>query len=222
MFKITDLHKSYGSGEKETHVLRGLDFSCEAGDFVGVFGASGSGKSTFLHIVGGLDRPTAGTVEFGGENIYKKRDRELAAFRNKTVGFIFQFYHLLPEFSAVENVMIPCLIAGKSAGEAKQTAEKMIAAVGLAERAGHRPSELSGGEQQRVAIARAIVMRPKFILADEPTGNLDEETGESVFSCLERLNKEEKTGIIMVTHNPELLKRMPMKLELKGGTLHEI
>lgn len=221
MFEITNLHKIYDGGEKETVVLRGANFSCRAGEFVGVFGASGSGKSTFLHIIGGLDNPSSGEIKFEGRDLCRMREKELADFRNKTIGFIFQFYHLLPEFSAIENVMLPCLIAGRSKGDAKKLAVEALQNVEMSDRMLHRPAHLSGGEQQRVAIARAIVMQPKFILADEPTGNLDEENGFKVFSYLEKLNKETGMGIIMVTHNPDLLQRIPRKLELKNGKLHE-
>ncbi len=222
MFNVKGLKRSYKEGKKTVSVLSGLDFSCSAGEFIGVFGASGAGKSTFLHIIGGLDRPTDGDVSFNGVPIYSKGANYLAGFRNKMIGFVFQFYHLLPEFSAVENVMLPCLIAGYSKKKARDLAAEALAHVEMEERMSHRPDQLSGGEQQRVAVARAVVMQPQFILADEPTGNLDEDTGLKVFSCLTRLNREMKTGIIMVTHNPELLKRIPRRLELKGGQLHEV
>ncbi|PIR18084.1 MAG: hypothetical protein COV46_01465 [Deltaproteobacteria bacterium CG11_big_fil_rev_8_21_14_0_20_49_13] len=220
MFRTAGLSKKYDEGGKSVAVLNGLDFLCEAGEFVGVFGASGAGKSTLLHMLGGLDKPTDGKVYFNNENIYSKGNKELAAFRNKKIGFVFQFYHLLPEFTALENVMLPCLIAGISKKKALELASEAIGHVGMEGRVKHRPNQLSGGEQQRVAVARAIVMRPEFILADEPTGNLDEETGIKVFSCLEALNRGMKTGIIMVTHNPDLLKRIPKKFELRNGTLH--
>lgn len=216
MFNVRDIHKNFGDQKKEVRVLNGLNFSCGKGEFTGIFGASGTGKSTFLHILGGLDKPDSGQVLFNGEDIFKKNS---ADFRNKKIGFVFQFYHLLPEFLAIENVMLPCLIAGIKKSEARLMSEEALKHVGLLDRADHKPSELSGGEQQRVAIARATVMKPGFILADEPTGNLDEATGNAVFSYLERLNKEFNIGIIMVTHNPELLKRIPRRLELKGGIL---
>ncbi len=219
MFEITDLHKTYDGSDKEVKVLTGVDFQSGAGEFVGIFGASGSGKSTFLHTIGGLDRPDRGTVKFDGEDIYAKNWHEIARFRNRSIGFVFQFYHLLREFTALENVMLPCLIAGLGRGESRRRASTAISVVDLDSRENHRPSELSGGEQQRVAIARAIVMCPRYILADEPTGNLDIAAGEKVFSYLLKLNKESGTGIIMVTHNPDLLKRIPRRLELKGGVL---
>lgn len=222
MFKVTNLHKVYDKGEKEVRVLTGLDFSCGRGEFIGIFGASGAGKSSFLHVIGGLDRPTEGEIKFNGVNLYEKNGRFLANFRNREVGFVFQFYHLLSEFSAVENVMLSCLIGGINKKKAFEMSAEALSHVGMIERKDHRPSELSGGEQQRVAVARAIVMKPKFILADEPTGNLDEASGLKVFSYFESLYKETGTGIIMVTHNPDLLKKIPKKLELKGGILHEV
>jgi lipoprotein-releasing system ATP-binding protein len=220
MFEVKNLSKKYEKGSKEMAVLSGLDFLCHKGDFVGIFGTSGSGKSTLLHILGGLDRPDSGTVRFDGIEIYNKSDSYLSDFRNKKIGFVFQFYHLLPEFTAIENVMMPGLISGMTKKEAKKRADEALAIMELNERGGHRPAELSGGEQQRIAIARAIINRPNFILADEPTGNLDESTGNKVFSYFERLNQEMETGIIMVTHNPELIKKMKKSYELKGGSLH--
>lgn len=221
MFQVKNLYKTYDEGLKKVRVLNGLNFSCGRGEFVGIFGASGSGKSTFLHVTGGLDRPTDGVVTFNGEDIYAKNPTEVARFRNTMIGFVFQFYHLLPEFTAVENVMLPSLIAGLAKSESKKRAMDVLKDVGLENRAGHKPLELSGGEQQRVAIARAIVMKPKYLLADEPTGNLDEETGEMIFSYLLNLNKNFGTGIIMVTHNSNLLQLIPRRLELKEGVLHE-
>lgn len=221
MFEVKNLSKKYEKGSKEVNVLSGLDFLCHKGDFVGIFGASGSGKSTLLHILGGLDRPDSGIIRFDGIEIYNKSDSYLSDYRNKKVGFVFQFYHLLPEFTAIENVMMPCLISGITKKDARKRAEESLAIMELEERGSHMPAELSGGEQQRIAIARAIINRPNFILADEPTGNLDESTGNKVFSYFEKLNQEMETGIIMVTHNPELIKKMKRSYELKGGSLHE-
>ncbi len=221
MFEAKGLHKSFEKGEREVHILNGLNFSCGVGEFIGVYGVSGAGKSTFLHVLGGLDEPDKGSVHFEGQEIYKMKNARLAEFRNRKIGFVFQSYHLLPEFSALENVMLPCLISGMGKADAKQLAEEALGHVDLTGRVLHRPSELSGGEQQRVAIARAIVMKPSFILADEPTGNLDEETGLKVFACLQRLYNDTKTGIIMVTHNSDLLRLIPRKMELRGGALHE-
>ena len=221
MFEVGNLHKIYDRGRGEVEVLRGLDFSCGAGEFIGVFGSSGAGKSTFLQILGGLDTPTSGNVTFDGVPLFGKGSLDLAKFRNKEIGFVFQFYHLLPEFDALENVMIPCMIGGISRKRAREMDEEALSHVDMSQRLNHRPGKLSGGEQQRVAIARAIVMNPRFLLADEPTGNLDEATQEKVFGYFERLHKERNTTIIMVTHNPDLLRRMPKRFELKGGTLHE-
>lgn len=219
MFEISNLHKTYDGADKSVNVLNGLSFSCKEGELIGVFGTSGAGKSTFLHILGGLDRPSQGVVKFDGTDIYSKGGKFLSRFRNETIGFVFQFYHLLPEFSALENVMLPCLINGLGRKEAESRAKEALSNVEMFDRGAHRPSELSGGEQQRVAVARAVVMRPRFILADEPTGNLDEATGLKVFSNLLNLHEKTKTGMIMVTHNPDLLKKMPRRLELKGGIL---
>ncbi len=221
MFEVRNLHKIYDRGRGEVAVLRGADFSCGAGEFIGIFGASGAGKSTFLQILGGLDTPTSGSVTYDGSPLFGRGAIDLASFRNRQIGFVFQFYHLLPEFTALENVMMPCMIAGFSKKHAAELAYEALGHVDMSARLGHRPAKLSGGEQQRVAIARAIVMNPRFLLADEPTGNLDEATQERVFGYFERLHKERSTSIIMVTHNPDLLRKMPKRFELKGGTLHE-
>lgn len=217
-----DLKKSYNGGGTKVDVLMGVNFEMDKGNLVGIYGASGTGKSTLLHILGGLDRPTGGTVSFEGSNLSKMSEPELASFRNRSIGFVFQFYHLLPEFSALENTMIPCLIAGKKKKEARQMALTAIEEVGLKNRASHRPCELSGGEQQRVALARAAVMQPKLILADEPTGNLDRQTGELVFDYLLRLNREDGIAMLIVSHNQELLSMLPRRILLKDGRLHEI
>lgn len=221
-FKLTNVHKSYEKRTGDVEVLRGLDFEMKNGEAVGIYGASGVGKSTFLHILGGLDKPDIGSVFSEGTDIYNMGEKWLARFRNKTVGFVFQFYYLLPEFNSVENVMMPKLISGVQTKAARDEAEYMLEKVGLKGRLSHRPGELSGGEQQRVAIARALIMKPRVILADEPTGNLDEETGSKVFSLLMDIKKEVNAGLVLVTHNPEILKSMERKLELKGGRLHEL
>ena len=194
----------------------------EEGSPHGIYGASGSGKSTLLHILGGLDRPTGGKVYFEGQNLSEMNEDEITRFRNESIGFVFQFYYLLPEFTALENVMIPCLIAGIPRKEAKERAKDALNEVALSPRAHHKPSELSGGEQQRVALARAAVMHPKIILADEPTGNLDRQTGEQIFDYLLRLNRDDKISMIIVSHNQELLRQLPHTLLLRDGKLHEI
>ncbi|MBI4367045.1 MAG: ABC transporter ATP-binding protein [Deltaproteobacteria bacterium] len=214
------ISKIYDTDGARVTVLRGVDLAIAAGEFCTIFGASGSGKSTLLHVLGGLDRPTQGTVHFRGGSLYAMDDRGLAAFRNREVGFIFQFYHLLPELSALENVMLPCLIGGVSRGTARRKAEELLAGVGLADRGRHSPRELSGGEQQRVAIARALVQSPALLLADEPTGNLDEAAGTHVMDLLQSMVAARRMTAIMVTHNPELIRTAPRKYELRGGTLH--
>lgn len=216
------LKKTYDGGASAVDVLTGVDFAMETGELTGVYGASGSGKSTLLHLLGGLDRPTGGKVSFEGQPLETMSEAELARFRNRSIGFVFQFYHLLPEFSALENVMIPCLIGGMKKREAKKRAADALEEVALSHRANHRPGEMSGGEQQRVALARAAVMQPKLILADEPTGNLDRQTGERVFDYLLKLNSEDKIGMIIVSHNQELLSALPRRLLLRDGRLNDI
>lgn len=216
------IQKSYtGNGNRVT-VLQGVDLALGEGEFVVLFGASGSGKSTLLHILGGLDRPDAGEVVFQSQSIYAQRESALAAFRNRHVGFVFQFYHLLPEYSALENVMMPCLIGGTRRGAAKARASALLAEVGLDARSAHRPHELSGGEQQRVTVARALAQEPPLLLADEPTGNLDEASGTQVMTLLKTCCRARGMTLLVVTHNPDLIREAPRKFELKGGTLHEI
>jgi lipoprotein-releasing system ATP-binding protein len=217
-----DLKKRYNGGGASVDVLKGVDFEMDSKNLLGIYGASGTGKSTLLHILGGLDRPSGGEVKFEGQDLNEMSEPELAGFRNRSIGFVFQFYHLLPEFTALENAMMPCLIAGVKRREARQMALKALNEVGLDHRASHRPCELSGGEQQRVALARAAVMQPKLILADEPTGNLDRETGERVFDYLIKLNRDDGIAMLIVSHNQELLRMLPRKLLLKDGKLHDL
>jgi len=213
------LAKTYTDTAQPVEVLKGVDLSVERGDCIGIFGASGSGKSTLLHILGGLDSPTSGSVEFAGERLDDLGDRRRARFRNREVGFVFQFYHLLPEFTALENVMLPALIAGHDSARAGRMAEEALDAMGLANRTRHRPAMLSGGEQQRVAIARAAVLEPRVILADEPTGNLDSRTGAAVWGHLTRLNAEKGIALVTVTHNRELMGDSMAVYELSEGRL---
>lgn len=220
LVKAKGLYKRYDGGAQSVEVLKGVDFEMAEGEVIGIYGASGVGKSTLLHVLGGLDMPTSGSIWLTGRDISGMGDRELARMRNRVVGFVFQFYHLLSEFTAAENVMIPCLIAGEGKDEARRRSLEVLEMVGLAERAGHRPAELSGGEQQRVALARAAVMRPKLILADEPTGNLDRHTGKRVWDYLLRLSGDSGIGMVVVSHNHDLLQQMPKTLELRDGTLH--
>ena len=203
-------------------VLRGVELTIAAGETIAVVGSSGSGKTTLLHILGALDRPSQGKVLYSGSDVFAQPPDQLAAFRNRTIGFIFQFHHLLPEFSALENIMLPGLIAGETPPKARERARKLLKQVQLEARAHHRVGELSGGEQQRVAIARALIMEPKLLLADEPTGNLDPKTGEAVFELLRQLNRELDLALVMVTHNYRLAARLDRVLRLEAGRLQEI
>lgn len=222
LLEAIKISKSYTDMPEPVRVLDDLDFSLDKGELAGIFGASGSGKSTFLHILGGLDRPSSGKVMIEGLSLEEMNSVEVARFRNKKIGFVFQFYHLLPEFTALENVMLPALISGEARGTAKKRALSALQSVGLTGRANHRPAMLSGGEQQRTAIARSAVMSPDVILADEPTGNLDTATGERIFEYLVNLNRQMGIALVIVTHNRDLLGRCPKAFELKGGILHQI
>lgn len=205
----------------ELTVLNGLDLDIRKGEMLAIVGASGVGKSTFLHILGGLDRPTSGKVFYGTTDLFGLTQDEIARFRNRRVGFVFQFHHLLPEFSALENVMMPSLIRGMDRAEAAQTASKALADVGLAGRVQHRPGELSGGEQQRVAVARALMLDPDIVLADEPTGNLDSHTGEAVHELLQKINQERGVTFVIVTHNDKLAIRADRVLRMADGKLSQ-
>jgi lipoprotein-releasing system ATP-binding protein len=216
-----NIWKSYTDMSAPLKVLRGLDFELQDGESVGIFGASGTGKSTLLHLLGGLDRPNEGSIAAAGLDLGTMTDDELARFRNREVGFVFQFYHLLPEFTALENTMLPALIAGLSNGEARARASEALEAVGLSERLAHRPAMLSGGEQQRVAIARSAVMKPRVIFADEPTGNLDRETGRRVWEYLKSLNRDKGVALVAVTHNRDLIDGFTRSLELRDGKLSD-
>jgi len=198
-------------------VLRGVDLTFSRGEKTAIVGASGVGKTTLLHILGTLDRPTTGKVLYEGKDIYTLNEKDLALFRNREIGFVFQFHHLLPEFSALENTSMPCLIQGNTKREAVSRAEAILTLVGLKERLSHKPGELSGGEQQRVAVARALVLEPKVLLADEPTGNLDTKTGESVFDLLQELNQIRGVTLIVVTHNLKLAEKLSRQIQLIDG-----
>ena len=200
-------------------VLSGVDLEIAAGEMVAIVGASGVGKSTFLHIVGGLERPTSGSVRFGDTDVYALPPDRIARFRNEQVGFVFQFHHLLPEFTALENVMMPCLVRKMQRADASRRASDLLREVGLGARLQHRPGELSGGEQQRVAVARALVLSPRVVLADEPTGNLDSHTGEAVHDLLKKLNRETNTTFIIVTHNDKLALRADRVFRMADGAL---
>ena len=213
------LSKSYLQGNLETKVLDGLDLSVEAGELVAIVGSSGCGKSTFLHIAGALDSPSSGQVFINDVDIHTLSEKQRAKFRNTHIGFIYQFHHLMMEFSAEENVAMPLLIRGDSPKVALASAQEMLIQVGLSHRFEHRPSELSGGERQRVAIARALVTKPSLILADEPTGNLDFDTAEQIYQLLRDLNKKVNTSFVIVTHDLTLAARMDRQLRLSHGRL---
>ncbi|MDQ5984392.1 MAG: Lipoprotein-releasing system ATP-binding protein LolD [Syntrophus sp. SKADARSKE-3] len=219
MIKINKLQKSFLKDGTKIEVLKGIDLEIEQGESVAILGASGAGKSTLIHILGTLDRPTSGTVLFDGVNVFEWNEKALADFRNKKIGFVFQFNNLMPEFNARENVMMPALIAGIAQGEARKKAEIILDDVGLGHRMTHKSGELSGGEQQRVAVARALVMEPDILLADEPTGNLDTETGKKIEDILVDLNRKKNITLIVVTHNNKLAERMSRQIGLRDGNV---
>lgn len=219
LIRTDGLSKHYGEGEKTIRVLEDLDLEIRQAERVAIVGESGVGKSTLLHILGTLDRPSEGKVFLAGQDIFSLPESELAALRNREIGFIFQLHHLLPDFTAVENVMMPGLIAGLTPVQARERAEDILRKVGLGERLPHRPGELSGGEQQRVAIARALVLGPSVILADEPTGNLDPVTGEGVLQLLLTLHQEMGITMAIVTHSERLAAAMDRTLRLSSGKL---
>ena len=221
LLRVCGLTKSFRHGGKELHVLRGIELAIDRGEMVAIVGASGAGKSTLLHIIGTLDAPTAGHVEFDGEDVTRMNARALAAFRNRTIGFVFQFHHLLPEFNAVENAMMPAIIARLPTAAARARAVKLLEEVGLGARLTHRPSELSGGEQQRVAIARALVMEPRLLLADEPTGNIDSQTAAGIHELFFELNRRHGTSMILVTHDERLAAKLPRRLEIRDGVMFD-
>jgi lipoprotein-releasing system ATP-binding protein len=217
--EVRGLNKSYALQGRRLHVLRDLDMAVEKGEMVAVMGASGVGKSTLLHVLGGLDRPDNGEVRVGDIDVARVADQELVAFRNKHVGFVFQFHHLLPEFNAVENAEMPLRIARVPVDEARPRALALLERVGLGERVDHRPGTLSGGEQQRVAVARALVMQPALLLADEPTGDLDETTADALHRLLRDMHAEFGLTAIIATHNPRLANQCDRLLRLEGGQL---
>ena len=220
MIQVRNLYKTFIKDGQKIEVLKGIDLDIAGGDSLAVVGVSGAGKSTLIHILGTLDRPTSGAVLFDGIDVYTWPEQKLAAFRNRKIGFVFQFNNLLPEFSSLENVMMPALIQRIPKTAAKRRAEAILAEVGLEDRITHKPGELSGGEQQRVAIARALILEPDIILTDEPTGNLDTETGKKIEDILLTLNQTKRITLIVVTHNQSLADRMSHQIGLRDGRMY--
>ncbi|RKY32480.1 MAG: hypothetical protein DRP74_02545 [Candidatus Omnitrophota bacterium] len=222
MLQAQNIHKVYSSGNKKIHVLKGIDFNIDKGEFFAIVGPSGAGKSTLLHILGGLDNPSDGKVAIENRDIYKLTDIDLSRLRNRKIGFVFQFYHLLSEFTVLENILLPALIADSSPAlinKIREFALELLGRAGLEKRTNHFPNQLSGGERQRAAIVRALINKPDMLLCDEPTGNLDSEAGEGIISLIRKINKEDKTTVILVTHNLELGKQADKVYYLRGGVL---
>src|SRR5690625_2516346 len=215
--RLAEVHKVYSQGDRRLEILKGVNLTLHAGELCALVGPSGSGKSTLLHIAGLLEAPGSGEVEVGGQRGTGLGDRERTATRRRHIGFVYQYHHLLPEFSALENLVVPQMIAGRSRREATRDAKELLYLVGLGERMEHRPARLSGGEQQRVALARAIINRPSLLLADEPTGNLDPETADEVFDLLTNMVQSNDVAALIATHNLELARRMHRTLRLRDG-----
>jgi len=222
LLAVRDLYKSFLEGEKEISILRGLDLDLNHGERLAVVGESGVGKSTLLHLIGTLDRPTKGEILYLDKVIPMDDETALSHFRNREIGFVFQFHYLLPDFSAVENVMVPAMIQRMDLARARSEAERLLEMVGLKDRMSHRPGKLSGGEQQRVAVARSVILEPKLILADEPTGSLDLRIGEEVQDLLFRLNEEKGIALVVATHNRDFAKKIGRQVELREGRLFPV
>lgn len=219
MIEARNICKVYEDSKKPLPVLRGINLKIDDGEFVAIVGPSGAGKSTFLHLLGGLDSPTSGEIIFQGEDLYKLSDEELAGARNKKIGFVFQFYHLLSEFTVLENVLLPGLIGNQKAGVVRKSAMELLDKVGLSQRINYFPSQLSGGEKQRVAVARSLINNPNLLLCDEPTGNLDSNSGEGIVALIKDINIKNKMAVVLVTHNMELAKLADKVYNLKDGLL---
>ncbi len=222
VIRAEQLGKTYAEGKLHTPVFDGLEFAVRKGETVAILGASGAGKSTLLHLLGGLDVPTAGEVYVAGQKMSALSDAERGRLRNRALGFVYQFHHLLPEFTALENTMMPVLLAGEGVPAAKQRAQALLESVGLGHRLQHKPGELSGGERQRAAVARALVNNPACVLGDEPTGNLDEKTAATVFAQMLELNRAQGTSLVLVTHDRRLARKLDRVLELHEGKLREL